>query len=96
MSIAILEAMANAKPIVATTVGDNGHVLEQGLSGLLVESGNVRSMVDALSRLADPQVRRAMGDAACARFSEKFTLKHMVQAYEDVYRELAGAAPAEQ
>ena len=90
MSIAILEAMANAKPIVATTVGDNAHVLEHGVTGLLVESGNVTSMVNALTRIADPTLRQALGTAALARFADKFTLEHMVHAYEGVYRQLAG------
>ncbi len=90
MSIAILEAMANAKPIVATRVGDNAHVLEDGVTGLLVDSGNVSSMVSALTRAADPALRQALGTAALARFTDKFTLEHMVHAYEDVYRQLAG------
>jgi glycosyltransferase involved in cell wall biosynthesis len=93
MSIAILEAMANAKPIVATTVGDNAHVLADGVTGLLVESGNVTAMVDALTRTAEPALRQALGTAARARFADKFTLEHMVHAYEDVYRQLAGLAP---
>ena len=92
MSIAILEAMANAKPIVATTVGDNAHVLEDGVTGLLVESGNIPSMVSALTRAANPDLRHTLGRAALARYTEKFTLEHMVHAYEDVYRQLAGAA----
>ena len=93
MSIAILEAMANAKPIVATTVGDNAHVLEDGVTGLLVESGDVASMATALARLADPKLRHTLGQAAQTRFKDKFTLEHMVHAYEDVYRQLAGPAP---
>ncbi len=94
MSIAILEAMANGKPIVATTVGDNAHVLEDGVSGLLVESGNVASMAGALARMADPNLRHSLGQAALARFNDKFTLEHMVHAYEDLYRQLAGPASA--
>ncbi len=52
MSIAILEAMASGKAIVATRVGDNAHVLEDGVSGLLVDAGDIGGMVDALARLA--------------------------------------------
>jgi len=91
MSIAILEAMANAKPIVATRVGDNPHVLEDGVSGLLVDSGDVPAMVGALLRMADRNVRDTLGHAAHQRFQQHFTLDHMTHAYERVYRELAGA-----
>jgi len=78
---------------VATTVGDNAHVLEDGVTGLLVESGDVASMATALARLADPKLRHTLGQAAQTRFKDKFTLEHMVHAYEDVYRQLAGPAP---
>ncbi len=53
MSIAILEAMAAGKAIVATRVGDNPHVLEDGVSGILVDSGDIEGMVDALVRVGD-------------------------------------------
>jgi glycosyltransferase involved in cell wall biosynthesis len=90
MSIAILEAMASEKPIVATRVGDNPHVLEDGVSGLLVNPGDIGGMVEALALVRDTQLRRRLGQAAGARFSEKFTLEHMIRGYENVYRELAG------
>lgn len=90
MSIAILEAMASGKAIVATRVGDNPHVLEDGVTGLLVDSGDIGSMVDALARLGDNRLRRTLGDAALKRFEQKFTLEHMIRGYENVYRELVG------
>jgi glycosyltransferase involved in cell wall biosynthesis len=88
MSIAILEAMATRRAIVATTVGDNPHVLEDGISGLLVDSGDIDSMVSALGRLTDDRLRTSLGESAGTRFEEKFALQHMVHAYEQVYREL--------
>jgi glycosyltransferase involved in cell wall biosynthesis len=90
MSIAILEAMASGKAIVATRVGDNPHVLEDGVNGLLVDSGDIPGMVDALARMGDAERRRSLGQAARARFEEKFTLDQMIRGYENVYRELAG------
>ena len=90
MSIAILEAMANGKSIVATRVGDNPHVLEDGVSGLLVDPGDIAGMVDALARVGDRERRLRLGQAARARFEQRFTLDHMIRGYENVYRELAG------
>ena len=90
MSIAILEAMASEKAIVATRVGDNPHVLEDGVSGLLVDSGDIRAMADALVSVSSRERRLELGRAARTRFNDKFTLNHMVQRYEQVYRELAG------
>ena len=90
MSIAILEAMASGKAIVATRVGDNPHVLEHGVSGLLVDSGDIRGMVGALAAVADSACRLRLGHAARARFEETFTLEHMVRGYERVYTESRG------
>jgi glycosyltransferase involved in cell wall biosynthesis len=88
MSIAILEAMSSGKAIVATRVGDNPHVLEDRVSGLLVDSGDIGGMVAALAAVADSEYRLRLGGAARARFEEKFTLQHMVRGYEHVYRSL--------
>lgn len=91
MSIAVLEAMAAGKAIVATRVGDNPHVLEPGVTGLLIEPGNVAAMVAGLGTVAaDAGVRAGLGRAARDAFEHRFTLGHMIRAYEDVYRELAG------
>ena len=90
MSIAILEAMASAKAIVASRVGDNAHVLEDRVSGLLVDSGDIGGMVDALAMTVERGRRLELGQAARARFQEKFTLDQMIQRYENVYSELAG------
>jgi glycosyltransferase involved in cell wall biosynthesis len=90
MSIAILEAMADGKAIVATRVGDNPHVIEDGVSGLLVDSGDIGGMVDALARVGDRERRLRLGQAARARFKQRFTLEHMIRNYENVYRELVG------
>ncbi|MBX3703160.1 MAG: glycosyltransferase [Steroidobacteraceae bacterium] len=90
MSIAILEAMALGKPIVATRVGDNPRVLEQGTSGTLVDSGDIEAMVAALARFMDPDMRESYGRAAFERFSGHFTVERMVQSYERIYLELAG------
>jgi glycosyltransferase involved in cell wall biosynthesis len=88
MSIAVLEAMSTARAIVATRVGDNPHVLEDEKTGILVEPGDVEGMVRALRRLLDRDRRIQIGQAARARFADKFTLTHMTGEYENLYRAL--------
>jgi glycosyltransferase involved in cell wall biosynthesis len=90
MSIAILEAMTNGKPIVATRVGDNVHTLSDGTTGLLVDTGDIDGMVAALRKMSDPKMRERLGKAAREDFEQRFTLGHMIRSYEQVYRELAG------
>lgn len=88
MSIAVLEAMAAGKAIIATRVGDNRHVLEDGITGLLVESGDTDKMADALLRLSERELRDSLGKEARARFHQRFELQHMTDAYERLYAEL--------
>lgn len=88
MSIAVLEAMGHGKPIVATRVGDNPHVIEEGVSGVLVDGGNTVAMADALARMTDDGLRQRLGAAARERFRNHFTLEHMIGRYEDLYQEL--------
>ncbi|MDH4063546.1 MAG: glycosyltransferase, partial [Acidobacteriota bacterium] len=58
MSVAILEAMAAGKPIVATRVGENSEILEDGADGLLVNAKDVAGMASALLRLVDDRAFR--------------------------------------
>jgi glycosyltransferase involved in cell wall biosynthesis len=88
MSIAVLEAMAAGKAIVATRVGDNQHMIEHGVNGLLVQSGDVDSMVEALVRVFDRETRGRLGRMAHIAYEQQFTLAKMIQGYENVYREL--------
>lgn len=93
MSIVLLEAMASAKPVVATAVGENPRVMLPGETGLLVPPANPAALADALRTLLhDPALRLRMGQAGRARYQGGFTVRHMISAHEKLYRELAGAS----
>ena len=51
MSMVILEAMAAGKPIVATEVGENRHVIKHGESGFLSQPGDTKAMAGYVERL---------------------------------------------
>jgi len=85
-SNAILEAMATGLPVVATRVGGNPELVEDGISGTLVEP---RSS-DALARgfrcyLDDPALIRKHGAAGRRRALKDFSLDRMLAAYEALY-----------
>jgi glycosyltransferase involved in cell wall biosynthesis len=46
-------------------------------------------MTNALAQLTDPAARTKLGQAALARFLDRFTVEQMVQQYERVYERLA-------
>ena len=89
MSMVVLEAMACEKPVVATDVGDNRHMVTHDQTGFVVQPGDVGAMVDALEILCvDPAVRAAMGKAGKERHALHFTVADMVDQYCKVYEDL--------
>ena len=91
MSVAVLEAMAAGKPVVATRVGENPRILDHDVDGWLVDVGDVAGMADALERLiADPARRAAFGQAAAAKVARQFTVERMARTYEQLYLEMVG------
>lgn len=75
----IAEAMAYAKPIVATRVGGIPELVDDGVSGFLVERGDHNAAAAKLGRLAnDPELRKKMGEAGQQIVSERFNLRHNV------------------
>ncbi len=83
MPIALLEAMANGLPIIATRVGAIPDLIEDGVDGVLVEPGDPAALAAALAAvLGDAERRAALGVAARER-AERL-------ASEDVYGRLEG------
>jgi len=90
--IALLEAMASRLPIVATRVGAIPDVIEEGVSGLLVNAGDIEGLSKAIIRLAqDAMLAAQLGEAAYARVIEEFSAEQMTRRTEAVYRELTNA-----
>jgi glycosyltransferase involved in cell wall biosynthesis len=58
----LLQVMAAGKPVIASPVGANRQVVQHGVNGFLADSPE--EWVDALHRLADPELRRRMGEEA--------------------------------
>jgi glycosyltransferase involved in cell wall biosynthesis len=93
-SIAALEAMAMGKPVVMTDVGGASEQVVPGENGYLYRRGDTAALAGHLVRLADPGMRRRMGQQACSTVTEKFTLNIMVAAYERMFLGLMRRRPA--
>ncbi|MGQ4659074.1 glycosyltransferase [Lysobacter sp. F6437] len=89
MSNALLEAMACGLPIIATTVGANGQLVQHGENGLLCPPCEPDVLAQAMLELAEAPVRRrAMGNASRARVQADHSVETMINAYERMYQRL--------
>jgi glycosyltransferase involved in cell wall biosynthesis len=78
---AVMEAMAQGRAVVATRVGGIPEVVEDGVSGVLVEPRDASGLRDAMQQLlADPARRAALGAAGRARVAAVFTRERQVEA----------------
>jgi len=73
--LSLVEAMLAGRPVVATRVGSVPEIVRDGETGLLVDSGDIRALAEALSTLRDDPGRRArLGAAARARATAHLTV----------------------
>jgi glycosyltransferase involved in cell wall biosynthesis len=86
--VAIIEAMAAARAVVATSVGGVADVVEDGRTGLLVRSGDSDGFAAALHRLAEnPAERLALGAAARREVARRFSSERLVDDIDRLYQE---------
>lgn len=86
LSIALLEAMAAARPVVATRVGGNPELIESGESGLLVPSGDARALGTAvIDLLTHSDKARVLGQRALTRVRTRFAITTMIEQYTAIY-----------
>ena len=92
ISNTILEAMASGLPVIATKVGANADLMEDGLSGRLVPRGNPQAIAEEILRyLSEPALARRHGHAGRQIVERRFSLDRMVGDYEGLYRRLLDA-----
>jgi N-acetyl-alpha-D-glucosaminyl L-malate synthase BshA len=93
--LAALESQASGVPVVASEVGGVAEVIVHGETGWLVPPRNPAAMgAAALSLLADPARRAAMGRAARASAVARFQPEPIVTRVEGIYREVLGRQAA--
>ena len=82
-------------PLVATDVGALREIVQDGRTGLIVEPGNVRSLVAALSRLiTDANLRRTCGDNAAALVADRFDAAKNSARIVDLLLDIMGPSAA--
>jgi glycosyltransferase involved in cell wall biosynthesis len=92
LPIAVLEAMALGKPVVAADAGGTAEVVDDGVTGLVVPREDPEALADAvLDLLRHEDKRRVMGRAGMERVAKKFTSERMASEYERIYMQMVPA-----
>jgi len=88
-----VEAMAMAKPVIASDVGALPEIVDDGHSGYVVPDGDVDGLASRMSELAvDCQKREAFGRAGRAMAEARFDLKTMLRRLQSIYDVLLGGS----
>lgn len=94
LGVAVLEAMAAGKPVIASRVGGLTESVADGITGILVPPANATALAQAIAKLVHARsLAREMGHQGRERIERHFTLEQMAAANEAYYYELLGAVP---
>ncbi|TVO73591.1 TIGR03088 family PEP-CTERM/XrtA system glycosyltransferase [Sedimenticola selenatireducens] len=90
ISNTLLEAMSCGLPVIATAVGGNPELVEDGKTGTLVPAGNSHALAKTLEMyVRGKSLRKSQGQAARLRAEEHFSIAAMVERYVAVYDKLS-------
>jgi glycosyltransferase involved in cell wall biosynthesis len=92
--VALMEAMALGKPVVASRISGIPELIGHERSGLLVEPGDADALAEALSRLArDPAMRRRLGAAGRSCIEREFDLDRSAAQLGELFHGAVADAP---
>lgn len=84
-----LEAMIFSKPVIGTNIGGIPEVVENGVSGILIENENSENLKNALIKLIENKdIRESMGKNGRRIYEEKFTAEIMANKFIDYYKNI--------
>jgi glycosyltransferase involved in cell wall biosynthesis len=89
LGLSVLEAMASGTPVICSRVGGVPEIVTNGVTGFLVEPGNVEELRERISLLlTDNALASSMGRAARASVLERFTWNKCAERCMESYAEL--------
>lgn len=86
--LSLLEAMSFGIPCIATNVGGIPEIVSNNVNGILIESGNEASLINALKNMRDPQIHGKLSEGAKKEFIRLNDYDEMVNLTEKVFLDL--------
>ena len=87
--VSVIESLAAGRPVVATRVGGVPDVVQEGVDGFLVETGDTEALAQQLAVLArDPGLRTRMGEAGRERILRRYAVDRLIDDIDLLYRSL--------
>ncbi|MEM9477523.1 MAG: glycosyltransferase family 4 protein [Pseudomonadota bacterium] len=92
--VVLMEAMASARPVIATRVAGVSELVEDGVSGFLAPPGDATGLAERIAQLAaDPALRTRMGAAGRDRVLAEFDIRKEAARIAALFRGEMGDGP---
>lgn len=88
MPLAVLEAMSEGLPVLATKVVGNIDVMEDMVQGVFYNDDDAKSALDAIEKMIDPEFRSKCSHAAYRHVLDNYSVSKMVKETVNIYRKL--------
>jgi glycosyltransferase involved in cell wall biosynthesis len=91
LPLVLLEALAHARPVIATPVGGTPELVVNGETGLLVPPGDSKALAEAVRRLLDdPGLGRRLGEAGRELVRRRYSAERQAERILAIYEEVVG------
>jgi glycosyltransferase involved in cell wall biosynthesis len=89
--VALIEALAASRPVVATDVGGVRHVVQDGETGWLCGAGDAAGLARLLQRVTDqPEISARLAEAGRLRMAQRFGYERLLAEHRALYEGLLG------
>jgi glycosyltransferase involved in cell wall biosynthesis len=93
-SVNLLEAFAYGRPAIATDIGEQREVIQEGHNGLLVPPGDEEALAAAMLRLVDDSSQRQQMGLAATALAQQYSVTATAERLTNLYAELAACRAA--
>jgi glycosyltransferase involved in cell wall biosynthesis len=86
----LLEAMAQGKPLIATDMGEQREIIQNGVNGYLVTAGDIAELAARIGELLADPAKRGRMSAEARRLAQQYSVDAYTRRLQSLYAELAG------